>query len=189
MFDHDTYCLEGEEWRDIPSYEGIYQASSFGRIRTVDGKTTHSVKHGVRTWKGKVLKSRGSNPTTGYRVTLWKDKQCKDALVARLVCISFHGAPDNPKMTVNHIDGNRFNNRIENLEWLTLEDNIRHGFDTGLYPSKRIKLKIGDEVQEFKSLSSASRHMGRPIGYASLCLQKNIRMRTRQGEPVEIIPF
>lgn len=189
MFDHEKYTLDGEEWIDIPEYEGIYQASSFGRIRTVDGKVTHSTKHGVRRWNGRILRSRGNNKITGYRVTLWKDKKCKDALVARLVCSCFHGSPSDPKMTVNHKDGNRFNNHKDNLEWLSLADNIRHGFETGLYPSKSIKLKISDEELEFKSRASASRHIGRNAKYISHCIQKEVRMFTSSGDPVEIIPF
>jgi len=189
VFDTHIYCLEGEEWRDISGYEGIYQVSSFGRVRTVDGKTTESIKHGTRKWAGRVMSGKGKNVKTGPRVSLWKDKKSKDYLVARLVCTEFHGVPEDPKMTVNHKDGNRFNNHISNLEWLSLADNIRHGFESGLYPTKKLKLKIGEEVREFNSLSGASRYLGRATGYASNCINKDIRMYTKFGDPVEILPF
>ena len=131
-------CYENEIWKDIPNYEGIYQASSFGRIRTVEGKTTYTKRHGARHWKSRIMKGRGNFPI-GKRVGLWKNGIVKDWLVARLVAITFLGYPTNNANTVNHKNGNRFDNRLENLEWLSLEDNIRHAFDTGLVPLKRIK--------------------------------------------------
>lgn len=56
MFDFDIYCLPNEKWKDIPDYEGIYQASTLGRIRTVDNKITQSTRHGTRMWRGRILK-------------------------------------------------------------------------------------------------------------------------------------
>ena len=165
MLNTTDYCLKGEIWLDIPDYEGLYQASSFGRIRTVDGKKTHSVRHGVRTWSGRILKTKGINPTTGHRVTLWKDKISKDFLVARLVGFTFIGIPKDLKMTINHKDGNRFNNLIENLEWLSLADNIRHAFDTNLMNTKPIKIKILDKIYSFDSTIKANNFIGRSHGY------------------------
>ena len=131
-----------EIWKDIPNYEGIYQASTFGNIRTVDNKVTYSAKHGERHWKSRILKGRGNNVITGKRVNLWKDKKGKDWLVARLIAMTFLGEPKE-RMTVKHIDGNRMNNKIENLEWLSLADNIRHGFNTGLYKTQKpIKIML-----------------------------------------------
>jgi hypothetical protein len=182
------YCLKGEIWADIPKYEGIYQASSFGRIRTVDGKKTHSVYHGIRTWTGRILKTRGINPKTGHRVTLWKNKKSKDALVARLVGFTFLGIPNDIQMTINHIDGNRFNNQVSNLEWLSLGDNIRHAFDNNLHSCcKSIKLSINNEIVQFRSLAKASKFIGRNEGYISFCLQVNKKIRTKQGILVEVV--
>ena len=89
--------------------------------------------------------------------------------MARLVAITFLGKSN---LTVNHKDGNRLNNNIENLEWLSLGDNIRHGFNNGLYPSS-VKLKHNNKVFEFYSLAAASRFLNRNNGYVSLCLQRN----------------
>ena len=90
-----------ELWKDIPGYEGIYEASTNGRIRTKKSKTTYTEKHGVRTWKSRILKGRGNNKQTGARVSLWKDGKYKDHLVARLIAYTFLGIPDK-KLTVNH---------------------------------------------------------------------------------------
>lgn len=175
MFDFDKYCLDGEEWKDIPNYEGLYQASSFGRIRTVDGKKTYSIRHGERTWKGRILKNKTKIPSkSGYKVTLWKDKTPKDILVARLVCSAFYVMPENKltetaeRITVNHKNGCRFDNRASNLEWMTLAENIRHAFETGLMTNQKsvrlISAASGDRI-DFKSYSSAGRFLGRSHGY------------------------
>lgn len=156
-----------EVWKDIPDYEGIYQASSLGRIRTVEGKTTTSKRHGIRHWKGRVLKGRGDNPKTGKRVNLYKDGKAKDWLVARLVAITFLGVPPEG-FTVNHIDGNRLNNHIDNLEWLSLADNIRHGFATGLYHTqKSISLSRNGNIYDFVSMSKCDEFLNRSKGYTS----------------------
>lgn len=107
-----------ENWKAIPGYEGLYEASTLGRIRTAEGKTTSSRRFFKRVWKQRILKGRGSNPRIGYRVSLWKDGKEKDWLVARLVAMTWiDGYCEG--MTVNHKDRNRFNNNIDNLEWLS----------------------------------------------------------------------
>lgn len=157
-----------EIWKDIPNYEGIYEASNYGRIRTCNGKTTYSVLHGERKWKQRILKYKKGE--SGYRVTLWKDKKPKDYLVARLICTTFLENLIDTKMTVNHKDGNRLNNNINNLEWLSLADNIRHGFQNNLYHTqyntKLISKKDGSEFV-FNSMSEASKFLKRNSGYIS----------------------
>ncbi len=176
-----------EIWKDIPGYEGIYQASNYGNIRTVEGKTTYSIRHGKRRWKSRMLKGRGDNKTTGKRVSLWKNKKHKDWLVARLVAITFLGEPEEG-MTVNHIDGNRMNNRIENLEWLTRADNIKHGFENGLYPQKSITLVNGkNEILSFRSFSECSRYLGRCHNYISGCVKKGTTIKNLDGEKFSIL--
>ena len=202
MFEYDKYCLEGEIWKDIPEYEGLYQASTLGRIRSVDGKITYSARHGERKWKGIILKNKTKIPErSGYKVTLWKNKERKDLLVARLVCSTFHGDGNNlfdykrgkgsNKITVNHKDGNRFNNRVENLEWLTLGDNIRHSFETGLNPTHGVILYDGN-VFAFTSKSEASRFLERNDGYISGMLKKRkeiVNNKSNKQYKVYEIPF
>lgn len=164
-----------EVWKDIPGYEGIYQASNYGEIRTVEGKTTFSRLHGKRTWKSRVLKGRGNNPTTGKRVNLWKEGKAKDFLVARLIATTFLGIPPEG-FTVNHKDGNRMNNALDNLEWLSLGDNIRHGFNTGLYSTQKPITIAHTEINEmicFRSLSELDRFLHRKCGYTSGRLKRN----------------
>lgn len=158
-------------WKDIPGYEGLYQASNTGYIRSVEGKITSSKRFAVRHWKSRILKGRGDKPTTGKRVSLWKDGKPKDFLVARLVALTFLGEPQQG-FTVNHKDGNRMNNAIENLEWLSIEDNVRHAFETGLVNTqKSVVLENDKEKLRFRSYARAGVYIGRNVGYISNCIK------------------
>lgn len=169
-----------EIWKDIPNYEGIYQASNLGRIRTAPNKTTSNARYGKRVWSVRVLKGRGDNYKTGSRVSLWKEGRCKDWLVARLVAMTFLGIPKESD-TVNHKNGNRLDNHIENLEWLSLSDNIRHAFDTGLMPYKKVKLYNKDCELIFRSLAKASEFLGHNAGYISGCLKRKHKIVDKKG--------
>lgn len=165
-----------EAWKPIPGYEGIYEASNLGRIRTAPGKTTDSIKHGTRHWKVRVLKPKIQNPPkrTDERVTLWKDKAPKDYLVSRLVASAWI-RPPLEKETVNHINGNYHDNRPENLEWISLSENITHGFNTGLYSSIQKQIWLVDENGYeigFASYSEADRYLGRHNGYVSQAIKR-----------------
>lgn len=177
-----------ELWKDIPGYENLYQASNEGRIRTAEGKTTYTELRGTRVWKQRILKPKAcaDQSKCGYRVTLWKNGKHKDYLVARLICTTFHENLISTDMTVNHKDGNRLNNHIDNIEWLTLAENIRDGFSTGLYNNNRIKTtltRFGCTVKiEFSSLSEASRYIGRNNGYLHKCISKKSMARSAAGD-------
>ena len=176
-----------EFWKDIPGYEGLYQASNTGFIRSVEGKVTSSKKFKERHWKSRVLKGRGDNPITGKRVSLWKNGKPKEFLVARLVALTFLGEPPQ-KFTVNHKDGNRLNNSIDNLEWMSLADNIRHGFATGLYHTpKPVTLISGDKKLKFASLSKAAAYIGRNHSYISDCIKHNRPAVACDGTKYKII--
>lgn len=128
-----------EEWKDIPGYEGLYQASTLGQIRTCEGKVTRSARFPRRVWKQRIMKQKccaNKHGRSDYRVELWKDGQHHTFLVSRLVASTWcDGYKEG--FTVNHINGNPLDNRAENLEWLSHGDNIRHGFANGLYPQAR----------------------------------------------------
>lgn len=161
-----------EKWKAIPGFEGIYEASNLGRIRSADGKTTHSNKWGVVHWKQRIIKEhymlhkRKNDVRRDARITLWKDKKPHYFLVARLIALTWcEGYSDG--MTVNHIDGNPENNNASNLEWLTRADNNRHAFRTGLLGKNSIPtvVEINGEMVEFPSMSAASRALGKNEKY------------------------
>lgn len=162
-----------EIWKDIPGYEGEYEASSEGRIRTKFGKTTWSKRfQKPRIWKQRVLRQKWERRKSGLkdaRVVLWHNNRGKTVLVARCVCAAFNPTDDISSLTVNHIDGNPENNKAQNLEWLTLKDNIQHGFRNSLYTSQKAITLIDAKGQslEFRSFAAASRYLKRNIGYVS----------------------
>lgn len=175
-----------EVWKDVVGYNGIYEVSDDGRVRTCEGKTTYTQRHGVRHWKQRILKQK-VDKYKNHRVTLWQDGKPKDFLVHRLVADAFLGIPAE-KLTVNHIDGNRENNKAENLEWLSLEENIREGFKTGLYPQRKIVLKdeTGKEF-EFRSMSECGRALGFSNGYISECIRSGRNIRDKSGKRFELV--
>ena len=165
-----------EEWKPIPGYEGIYEASNLGRIRTAPGKTTDSVRHGTRHWCVRVLKTKQQSPPkrTDERVTLWKNKTPYSHLVSRLVASAWL-RPPKEKETVNHINGDYHDNRSENLEWVSRSENVRLGFEIGLYDSfQKLVWLVDDKGYEmgFRSYSKASRYLGRTNGYISNALKR-----------------
>ena len=182
-----------EIWKDIPGYEGLYQASTLGRIRTCANKVTSNARYSTRIWKSRIMKGRGDNPKTGKRVSLWRDGKPKDYLVARLVAMTFLGDPPTD-FTVNHKDGNRLNNNIENIEWLSNGDNVRHAFATGLMIrlQKEITLKDDESGVEFKfsSYSECSRFLEKNPGYVSNRIKKNKEtMINDKGRIFHVLPF
>tara|TARA_R110000851_G_scaffold263127_1_gene415627 strand:- start:237 stop:785 length:549 start_codon:yes stop_codon:yes gene_type:complete len=112
-----------EIWKDIPNYEGCYQASSFGNIRSIDRHLINKNGH-IIFRKGKVLSGRLSN--MGYLRVLLSGKEF---LIHRLVCFTFLS---DEKPEVNHKDGNTLNNNLSNLEWCTGLENKRHARRNGL---------------------------------------------------------
>ena len=166
-------------WKDIKNYEG-YQVSNDGRVRT-NNKVTYTVRHGKRKWKDRILKFKGQTYKTGYRVDLWKNGKPKTFLVARLTAFTFYNKDiNNKKLTVNHIDGNRFNNNLWNLELISLADNIRHAFETGLMPQKKIKIydKKKDEYIIFRSMVKASGYMNKCHSY----IHANIKRKKYEND-------
>lgn len=104
-----------EIWKDIPGYEGLYQVSDYGRVRSLNYNKTGLVKE------------LSMEITAGYyRVVLYKNGKRKKVFVHRLVVITFIG-PIPRGMVVNHINENRSDNRVSNLEIVTYKQNNNHG--------------------------------------------------------------
>ena len=124
---------------------------------------------------------------TGYRVDVWKDGKPKTFLVCRLVATTFLEDLIDTNMTVNHKDGNRFNNRIDNLEWLSRPDNIRYGFRNGQYSCcKKCKLVSEKEEYSFRSIAEANRFLNRNYNYIGMALKRNNVIRSKAGEVYKV---
>lgn len=117
-----------EIWKDIKGYEGLYQVSDLGRVKSLKREVKN--KNGFRIVKEKVLKPIINNK--GYYVYgLRKNGKLEMKLLHRL--IGEHFLENKNKFTcINHIDGNKLNNRIDNLEWCTYKHNIKEAFRLGL---------------------------------------------------------
>ena len=109
-----------ETWKNIKGYEGFYQVSNMGRVKSLGRKDRF----------GRVIKERILEPAVthnGYlRVGLHVDGKRKMLRVHRLVCEAFHENPDN-KSEVNHVNEDKTDNRACNLEWSTRTENCNHG--------------------------------------------------------------
>ena len=112
--------MKNEEWRDVVGYEGRYQVSSMGRVKSLERKDCLG-----RIQKERILKP-GVNVGGYLKVGLRAGGKQKMFLVHRLVCQSFHENPDN-KPQVNHLNEIKTDNRASNLEWCTRKKNINHG--------------------------------------------------------------
>lgn len=121
--------LPNEEWRDIVGYEESYQVSNLGRVKSL-ARGIFEINGKQRVSKEKILKSK--RISSGYRaVILYKDRKEKTMYIHRLVAQSFL-QNDNNYTDVNHKDGNKENNCVENLEWVTRSYNIKHAYNAGL---------------------------------------------------------
>lgn len=120
--------MKEEIWKDIKGYEGYYQVSNLGRIKSLQRNGT--IK------KDRILKP---NNVKGYlQITLQKNGIKAYKKIHRIVAENFITNINN-KTEVNHIDGNKHNNCIENLEWVTKSENQKHAYKLGLNKSHGIK--------------------------------------------------
>ena len=112
-----SYCNSTEEWRDVTGYEGIYEVSNWGRVKRV------LIRRGA---KGGILNPKKGEP--GISVSLYDKGNDRTSTVHKLVATAFlERLPEHTQ--VNHKDGNRWNNHVDNLEWCTASENIQHAHD------------------------------------------------------------
>jgi hypothetical protein len=115
--------IVAEEWRSVEGYEGLYEVSNHGRIRSLSRMV--SCGHAMRQHRGKLLSPRVG--TKGYlQVMLCRDGVCRECSVHVLAAKVFL-TPDATRTQVNHKNGRKDDNQIDNLEWMTNRENKIHG--------------------------------------------------------------
>ena len=120
-----------EFWKSVIGYEGMYEVSNTGNVRSVDRQVSTNIKFNTsRIIKGKTL-NMNLKHTGYYSVDLCKNGKVKTESVHRLVAIAFIPNPNSSKV-VNHINGIKTDNRVENLEWVSYKDNHWHARENNL---------------------------------------------------------
>lgn len=152
-----------EIWKDVFGYEGYYQVSNIGNIKGVDRIIKYK-SDGERLYKG--INFKQETTKDGYkRVVLMKEGVKQRYMVHRLVAQTFIENPEN-KPYINHIDGDKGNNVVANLEWCTNSENVLHADSIGLrdmsnhQPSNSKSILCVEKEIEFKSISKALKWLG-----------------------------
>lgn len=136
-----------ELWKDIENYEGLYQVSNTGKIRSLDRIVKDTTRNRFQHLKGKVLKETDNGK--GYKlVFLNKGRKRENKYVHRLVAEAFIPNPTNLE-EVNHKDLNKSNNCVSNLEWISNIENKRHYQRTDIAKQRNI-LKAKDRNKKFE---------------------------------------
>lgn len=175
--------MEDEIWKDIfyynePTnewidYRGLYQVSNFGRVRSLD--RTGRNGRGIMVYKGKCLKTFKDG--NGYlHVRLCKDGIPEKYRISRLVYFTFNPDADT-KLQVNHIDEDKLNNRLDNLNLMTCKENINWGtrnIRSALALSKTVLQfdKNGNFIKEWISISEAARITNMPASNIVRCCKE-----------------
>ena len=156
-----------EIWKDIKNYEKLYQISNLGNVRRIDRKTIRMLK-------------QYKNKNTNYKqVILSNENKQKLKLVHRLVAETFIENKEN-KRCVNHIDGNKENNKVDNLEWCTYSENTNHSYKNQLQKKlygkdNKLSKKIiqydleGNMIKVWSALREVQRELGITNGNISSC--------------------
>jgi hypothetical protein len=115
-----------EIWKDVDGYEGLYKVSNLGRVLGLRRKSRKNSDNYL---------SPATNRKGYNTLCFTKDKVKKTVKVYRIVAIAFIENPEN-KATVNHKNGIKTDDRAENLEWMTNLENMRHGYENGLFKNR-----------------------------------------------------
>lgn len=157
--DHSTDSLPEEIWKDVVGWETAYEVSNLGRVRTK--MHTITTKRGTSATFSPKLKKVYFDEDGYARVSLYFNNESKLVGVHRIVAQAFIPNPNNLPQ-VNHKNGDKADNRAENLEWVTNTQNIRHSIDAGLRDPKVYSIPIIrlDDGTTFSSIADLHRAIG-----------------------------
>lgn len=188
--DNIRYSHEGveltEEWREIPGYEGLYMASTLGRIKRLEREYSHS-RGGIRIFKEKIV-CQTKNKWGYVYVELCNQGSSRKKLFTHvLVALTYIPNPEN-KPQVNHVLGIKDDNRVTELEWNTRSENKKHAFRIGI--TKPVKSFLGKKgalcpnskpinqltidgqfIRQWPAAKEAARELGLSQGNITSCCQ------------------
>lgn len=184
--------MDQEIWRPIREYEGLYEVSNKGRVRSLDRYVTAvrtKYRPGTYTYKQKGVIMKPIFQNGYYQVPLCKGGVSINHLIHRLVATAFLPNPENHPI-INHIDCNGLNNNVENLEWCTYKHNAewcvecgRHSSPTEAFlESNKIKVYCPELDKEFSSVNEAKRELNLHSDYITACLRNKGRKSKRYYE-------
>lgn len=142
-----------EEWRDIVGYEGFYQVSNMGSVRSLTRTFMRSDGSRV-TYRGKILNP--SCPCPYLTVVLSKKNKHYTTRVHRLVAEAFIPNPDGLRC-IDHIDCDKTNNRVDNLRWCTHAENTRYAKENGSLPTIKLSERSPEQQAKYRAASKARR--------------------------------
>lgn len=161
-----------EIWKDIEKYEGLYQISNLGNVKSVERKVKNN--NGYRKIKERILKPSISN-SGYYLVALSKNCKMHTYSIHKLVMEHFNRCAFNCEV-INHKDHNKLNNNIENLEYVTQKENIAKEIEIGNWSNKKVaQFDFNNNlINKYSSMSEASKSTKVSSGDISKCC-RNIR--------------
>jgi hypothetical protein len=176
-----------ETWKAIPGYEGIYEASTRGRIRSLHRIVKRISRHGnmcTLTIGARVMRFKPGGTSPYLMVTLSKEGIISRQIVHRLIALTFIPNPENKK-EVNHLDGNKLNNKPDNLAWVTRSENTRHAMDNmlvfnkGVYNpyARAVTIDNGSDKKSFFTQREAAKYMG--VKEGTLCAAKRNKRKLK----------
>ena len=192
----DFSFTEAEIWRPVVGYEGLYEVSNLGRVRSLDillifeNRVPHAQKsHLERLRHGRILKGNNHLRSKAYiQVYLCKDGTTNLQNVHTLVLSAFIG-PRPHGYVANHIDSNRKNNRVSNLEWVTPRQNNLHAVQSGKHhigaqhPDAKLTEQQVREIRQQAGEGVSFAALGRQYGVDYTNISQIVRRRTWKHVP------
>ena len=181
--------LRNEEWKEIPNFSKLYYISNYGRILRIEHtRLSYRYNKSGKLYPTKILKA--SKNKQGYINTqINLNNSFKSFKVHRLVAEAFIPNPEN-KPQVNHKDGNKLNNRVDNLEWCTNGENGKHAWENGLRTKRignnnKFSVKVNQYdlnnklIKEWNCINDITRELGISHGLITAACQG--RQKTSHG--------
>lgn len=161
--------IEGEEWLIYPD-NTQYLASSCGRVKSLEQIVNHN--SGGKATKKERIMTQTDNGSGYLSVGLTQNGKTKTTRVSRIIACTFHPNPES-KPQVNHIDGDKYNNHKDNLEWNTVGENIKHSWANGLAKKQSEYLYIENRFKQINSYISFQPRVKTPYGLGTVIIDQN----------------